>query len=92
MRVFPSWFDLTANAITVLAGAIALAGVVWAFLGRARTEENRRVARLAVVVDRVIPSRAMENEQVSGEWIEQAYQKPKFYVTFHCKRCRTHLC
>src|SRR5664279_3785434 len=36
MQDFLFWFGLVANSITVLAGLIALAGVVWAFLGRAR--------------------------------------------------------
>lgn len=36
MQEFVFWFGLVANAITVLAGIIAIAGVVWAILGRAR--------------------------------------------------------
>lgn len=36
MQDFFFWFGLAANAITVLAGLIAIAGVVWAILGRAR--------------------------------------------------------
>lgn len=41
---------------------------------RALTEEQKRDARLAVVVDRVASSMAMENEQVSDSWIQQAKQ------------------
>ncbi|QIM17147.1 hypothetical protein G7067_13195 [Leucobacter insecticola] len=41
---------------------------------RAQTEEQKREARLAVVVDRVASSMAMENEQVSDAWIQQAKQ------------------
>lgn len=36
MHDFLFWFGLTANSITVVAGLIAIAGVVWAVLGRAR--------------------------------------------------------
>lgn len=38
MEGFLLWFGIVANSITVLAGLIAVAGVVWAFLGRARLE------------------------------------------------------
>jgi len=47
MQDFLFWFGLVANSITVLAGLIAVAGVVWAFLGR---------ARLAVTPQFFIPS------------------------------------
>lgn len=36
MHDFLLWFGIVANAITVVAGVIAIAGVVWAILGRAR--------------------------------------------------------
>ncbi|GAB3609450.1 hypothetical protein GCM10027414_15750 [Humibacter ginsengiterrae] len=39
---------------------------------RALTEDEKRVARLSVVVDRVAASMAMENEPVSDAWIQQA--------------------
>lgn len=41
---------------------------------RALTEDQKREARLAVVIDRVASSMAMENEQVSDAWIQQAKQ------------------
>lgn len=36
MEDFPFWFGQVANAVTILAGLIAIAGVVWALRGRAR--------------------------------------------------------
>ena len=41
---------------------------------RALSDEQKRAARLAVVVDRVAAIMAMENEQVSDAWIQQAKQ------------------
>ena len=35
---FNLWFGMVANSITILAGLIAITGVVWAFLGRARLD------------------------------------------------------
>lgn len=39
---------------------------------RALSDEQKREARLAVVIDRVVASMAMENEPVSEPWIQQA--------------------
>jgi Thioredoxin len=47
MQDFLFWFGVVANSITVFAGLIAIAGVVWAFLGR---------ARLAVTTQFFLPS------------------------------------
>ncbi|WP_226532820.1 hypothetical protein [Microbacterium paraoxydans] len=41
---------------------------------RALSDEQKREARFAVVVDRVAASMAMENEPVSDAWIQQAKQ------------------
>ncbi|UUT35139.1 hypothetical protein [Microbacterium elymi] len=41
---------------------------------RALSDEQKRAARLAVVVDRVAASMAMENEPVSDAGIQQAKQ------------------
>lgn len=38
VEAFNLWFGMVANSITILAGLIAIAGVVWAFLGRARID------------------------------------------------------
>ncbi|USQ78692.1 hypothetical protein NF556_13780 [Ornithinimicrobium faecis] len=41
---------------------------------RALSDKQKREARLAVVIDRVAASMAMENEPVSEAWIQQAKQ------------------
>ncbi len=41
---------------------------------RARSAEDKRVARRSVVIDRVVSSMAMENEPVSPAWVQQAKQ------------------
>lgn len=45
MENFLFWFGLVANAVTVLAGLIAIAGVVWAILGRARLSVTHSIGQ-----------------------------------------------